>query len=159
MRLDKFLGHRYNACMTEYRFSIPIQIRYGDLDPQWHVNNSRVLTFCEHTRFAYLMHLGLFDGENFLNFGLIVADVHIAFLAPIKPMEEIRVKMRVVKLGNKSITMEFLIVNEETAEEKARAEYIMVTYDYHTLKSVPIWPEWREKISTFEGIPAGPASN
>jgi len=105
------------------------------------------------------MHLGLFDGEDYLNLGLIVADTHIAFLSPIKLAEPIRVWMRVIKLGNKSITMEFVIDNEQTGEIKARAEYVMVTYDYHTLKSVPIWPEWRAKISAFEGISPSPSSN
>lgn len=142
--------------MNDSRFSIPIQIRYGDLDPQWHVNNARFLTFFEHARLSYLIHLGLFDGEDFANLGLIVADVHIAYLAPIKPLEKVRVYMRVVRLGTKSMDIEYTIENEETGEVKSRAEFIMVTYDYHTLSSVPIWPEWRARISAFEGIPEGP---
>ena len=154
--LDKSRGRVYNACMTEYRFSIPIQIRYGDLDPQWHVNNARFLTFCEKARLDYLVHLGLFDGVTFTELGMIVADTHIAYLAPIQPLEKIRVKMRVVRLGNKSMNMEFIIENEETGEVKSTAEYVMVTYDYNAQKSVPIWPEWRAKISAFEGIEPGP---
>ena len=142
--------------MNDFRYSLPIQIRYGDLDPQWHVNNARFLTFYEHARLSYLIQLGLFDGEDFSNLGLIVADVHISYLAPIKPLEKVRVYMRVVRLGNKSMDLEYTIGNEETGEVKSRAEYVMVTYDYHTNTSVPIWPEWREKISAFEGIPAGP---
>ena len=142
--------------MTEFRYYLPIQLRYGDLDPQWHINNARFLTYMEHTRLSYLMHLGLFEGHNFLEFPLIVADVHIAFLAPIQHDEKIRVGMRISRLGNKSMTMEFIIENEVTGEAKSRAEFIMVTYDYHQRKSVPIWDEWREKIASFEGIPPGP---
>lgn len=142
--------------MSDYRFSLPIQIRYGDLDPQWHVNHARFLTFIEHTRLSYLLHLGLFDGEDYSNLGMIVADVHIAYLAPIKPLEKVRVYMRVVRLGTKSMDIEYSIENEDTGEVKSKAEFVMVTYDYHTLTSVPIWSEWREKISAFEGIHAGP---
>jgi acyl-CoA thioester hydrolase len=150
--------HGYNPRMNDFRFSIPIQIRYGDLDPQWHVNNARFLTFFEHARLEYLMQLGLFDGHDFSNLGLIVADAHVAFLAPINPQEKVRVYMRVTRLGNKSMNMEFLIENEETGEAKSRAEYVMVTYDYHSLKSVPIWHEWRAKIAAFEGIHPGPTA-
>lgn len=142
--------------MSEFRYYLPIQLRYGDLDPQWHVNNARFLTFMEHTRLSYLLHLGLFEGHNFLEFPLIVADVHIGFLAPIGYDEKIRVGMRISRLGNKSMTMEFIIENEVTGEVKSRAEFVMVTYDYHQRKSVPVWPEWREKIAAFEGIPPGP---
>lgn len=145
--------------MDDYRFSIPITVRYGDLDPQWHVNNARFLTYYEQARLSYLVHLGLFNGEDFFNLGMIVADVHIAYKAPIQMLEKIKVLMRVSRLGNKSMNMEFAIVNEDTGEVKSTAEFVMVAYDYQNQKSVPIWPEWREKISAFEGIPAGPAPN
>jgi len=145
--------------MSEFRYYLPLQLRYGDLDAQWHINNALFLTYMEHTRFSYLLHLGLFEGHNFLEFPLIVADVHIAFLAPIEHDETVRVGMRVSRIGNKSLTIEYLIENTETSEAKARAEFIMVTFDYHQKKSVPVWPEWREKIAAFEGIAPGPAAN
>lgn len=144
--------------MAEFHFYLPIQLRYGDLDPQWHVNNARFLTYMEHARLSYLLHLGLFEGHNFLEFPLIVADVHIAFLSPIEHDEKIRVGIRVARLGNKSLTLENVIENEETGEIKARAEFVMVTFDYLQKKSVPIWAEWREKIAAFEGIEPGPPS-
>lgn len=142
--------------MSEFRFYIPIQLRYGDLDPQWHINNARFLSYMEHARFSYLLHLGLFEGNNFLEFPLIVADIHIAFLAPIEYNEPVQVGTRVSRLGNKSLTMESVIENTTTGEVKARAEYIMVTFDYYQKKSVSVWPEWRQKIATFEGITPGP---
>lgn len=142
--------------MNEFRYYLPVQIRYGDIDPQWHVNNAKFLTYMENTRFAYLQHLGLFAGHDFLSFPLIVADVHIAFLAPIKHDEKIRVGLRTTRLGNKSMTIESIIENEDTGELKARAEFVMVTYDYHQKQSVPVWSEWRQKIAAFEGIPPGP---
>ncbi|MHB0988534.1 MAG: acyl-CoA thioesterase [Bellilinea sp.] len=142
--------------MSEFRFYLPLQLRYGDLDPQWHVNNARFLTFMEHTRFAYVHQLGLFKGNNFLDFPLIVADVHISFLAPIEYDEQIRAGMRISRIGNKSLTMEYIIENQDTGEVKSRAEFVMVTYDYNQKKSVPVWPEWRQIISAYEGITPGP---
>ncbi len=142
--------------MSEFRFYLPLQLRYGDLDPQWHVNNARFLTFMEHVRFTYVHQLGLFKGNNFLDFPLIVADVHISFLAPIEYDEQIRVGMRISRIGNKSLTMEYIIENQDTGEVKSRAEFVMVTYNYNQKKSVPVWPEWRQIISAYEGIEPGP---
>ncbi|MEN4011690.1 MAG: thioesterase family protein [Chloroflexota bacterium] len=144
--------------MTTFRFHYPISIRYGDLDPQWHVNNARFLTFMEQTRMAYIQHLGLFDGKDFLSLGLIVADIHIAYRAPIQLNEKISVGMRISRLGNKSFLTEYIIKNDESGEVKASAETTMVTFDYRTNRSVTIWQEWREKIAAFEGIPPGPAA-
>ena len=36
--------------MSAYHFSYPIEVRYGDLDPQGHVNNAKYLTYMEQAR-------------------------------------------------------------------------------------------------------------
>ena len=46
--------------MTPYRFHHPIEVRYGDLDPQGHLNNAKYLTYFEQARVNYLIDLGLF---------------------------------------------------------------------------------------------------
>lgn len=138
--------------MSKFNFYFPLPIRYADLDAQWHVNNARYLTFLEQTRMEYFMNLGLFDGEDFFSLGFIVADIHIAYAAPIVLREKIRAGMRVARLGNKSFTVEYEIENEESGELKARAEVVMVAYDYSARSSVPITAEMRAKIMAFEGI-------
>ena len=139
---------------VDFRFYYPIQVRYGDLDPQWHVNNARFLTYLEQARLAYLIHLGLFDGHSFLDLGLIVANIHIAYRAPISLMEELRVGVKTVHLGNKSLKMVYVIENPATGQIKAQAEVVMVAYDYHSQTSVPLSRHWRDTIAAFEGIPA-----
>ena len=100
--------------MSEFRFHLPIEVRYGDLDPQWHVNNARYLTFLEQGRMEYLRALGLWDGEDFFNLGLIVADVHIAYLAPMFLGQKVRLDLRVSKMGRKSLVIEYRLVDDET---------------------------------------------
>ena len=36
--------------MSEFRFYHPVEVRYGDLDPQGHLNNAKYLTFFETGR-------------------------------------------------------------------------------------------------------------
>ena len=91
----------YNFVMSEFNFSVPIDVRYGDLDPQWHVNNARFLTYLENARMGYIMSLDLFDGENFFDFNFIVADIHIAYKAPIKLTQKVKVWIRAEQLGTK----------------------------------------------------------
>jgi hypothetical protein len=55
----------YNLPMNGYRFYHPIEVRYGDLDPQGHLNNAKYLTFMEQTRVKYFLKLGLWDGQLF----------------------------------------------------------------------------------------------
>jgi acyl-CoA thioester hydrolase len=141
---------KYNFVMDTYRFTHPIEVRYGDLDPQWHLNNARYLTLLEQGRFAYLIALGLWDGESFFDLKSIVADVHISFLAPVKMMQPVLVKVKVSRIGTKSLTFDQELTDAETGQVLARCETVIVTFDYHAQKSIPVPDFWREKITAFE---------
>ncbi len=139
--------------MNEYKFKLPIQIRYSDLDPQWHVNNARYLSFIESARLEYLQELGLWDGKSFLNLGLIVASVQINYLKPILMEQKVLVGVKVTRIGNKSLDFSYVIEDVETEEVMATASTIMVTYSYEKLQAVPVSVDWRKKIALFDGIP------
>jgi len=139
--------------MGDFHFYHPIEVRYGDLDPQGHVNNAKHLTYFEQARIAYWIHLGLFTkDQSFMEIGVIVADLHITYLEPIFYGQNIKVGIRVTKLGNKSMTGEQNIVDDDTDKELAKGELVIVTYDYKDGKTIPIPATWREKITMFEGL-------
>ena len=139
--------------MTHFHFYHPIEVRYGDLDPQGHVNNAKHLTYFEQARIAYMVELGLFTkDQSFMEIGVILADVHITYLAPIYFGEPIKVGVHISKLGTKSMTWMQNIVDAKTSKELARGEVIMVTYDYKEEKTINIPHEWREKIKQFESL-------
>ena len=141
----------YNYRVTAYKFSIPIKVRYSDLDAQWHVNHTRFLTFIEQARLEYLQHLGLFDGKSFLDLRVIIADVHVSFIAPISLGQKVSVSTRTMKIGNKSITFEYTLEDTDGEKMLAKGEVICVTYNFRNQKTVPVPPEWRNKIAEFEG--------
>ena len=139
--------------MAEFRFFHPIEVRYGDLDPQGHLNNAKFLTFFEQARVHYLMHLGLFgNDQSFMEIGIILAETRVTFLAPVHFGADVRVGMRVSKIGNKSITAEYTLVDGATQQEFATGTAVLVAFDYRARKPIPVPDEWREKISTFENL-------
>src|SRR5512143_4359997 len=139
--------------MSQFRFYHPIEVRYGDLDPQGHVNNAKFLTYFEQARIAYLIEMGFFTkDQSFMEIGVIVADVHLTYKEPVYFGQNIKVGVRVIKLGNKSMTWEQNIVDADTNKELAKGELVIVTYDYKHEKTISIPQEWREKISSFERL-------
>jgi acyl-CoA thioester hydrolase len=139
--------------MSEYHFFHPIEVRYGDLDPQGHLNNSRHLTYFEQARVAYMIELGLFTkDQSFMELGVIVADVHITYLEPVFFGQNIRVGVHVAKLGTKSMTWEQNMIDADTGQELAKGEVVIVTYDYKEGKTISIPENWREKFIEFEGL-------
>jgi acyl-CoA thioester hydrolase len=137
--------------MTGFRFYHPVEVRYGDLDPQGHLNNAKYLTFMEQTRVHYFQKLGLWDGSSFMHIGIILADAQVSFKAPILFGKDIRVGKRVSRIGNKSITMEYRIEEAGTRVIYATGVSVAVAYDYHRAVTVPVSEEWRKVISEFEG--------
>lgn len=138
--------------MPEFRFYHPIEVRYGDLDPQGHVNNAKFMTYMEQARVQYIKHLGLWDGKSFLEIGFILAEARVTFLAPILFIQQVRVGVRVSRLGNKSLDMEYCIEDIQTGQEMARGSSVQVAYDYRSAKTIPLPEHWRQIIREFEKL-------
>ena len=139
--------------MGQFNFYHPVEVRYADLDPQGHVNNAKFLTYFEQARIQYWIQMGFFTkDQSFMEIGVIVADVHLTYLEPVYFGQNIKVGVRVTKLGNKSMTWEQNIVDADTNKELAKGQLVIVTYDYKAEKTIPIPQQWREKIGQFEGL-------
>jgi len=138
--------------MGSYRFYQPIEIRYGDLDPQGHVNAARYMTFVEHARIAYLHHLSLWNGGSFLDIGVILADAHFTYQSPILWGQSVHVGTRIARLGTKSMDMIHSIEDAESRQVLALSKTVLVTFDYRSDRAIMIPDDWREKISVFEKL-------
>ena len=139
--------------MTTFKFFHPVEVRYGDLDPQGHVNNAKHLTFFEQARVHYLIQLGLFNkDQSFMKIGVVIADIHIAYHAPIHYDHNIKVGVKTAKIGNKSVTVEQCVMNADMGEIMSSGTVIVVAYDYKELKPIPVPEEWRRKINEFEDL-------
>ncbi len=149
-------GRRANGSiipgMPEFSFYHPIEVRYGDLDPQGHVNNARFLTYMEQARIEYIRQTGLWDGGSFADIGIILADAQITFHAPILYGQPVRIGVRVARLGNKSLRMDYQIENTDSGQAFAEGSSVIVTYDYRTEETIPVPERWRRVIADFEGL-------
>lgn len=140
--------------MGGFHFYHPIEVRYGDLDPQGHVNNARYLTYFEQARISYIQSLGLWQPGSFLNIGVILADAHVTFRSAVLFGQKIRVGVRVTRLGNKSMEMQYQLEDAETGQVAAAGSSVLVAYEYTTQRSIPIPDAWRATIKTFEQLEA-----
>lgn len=134
----------------KYYCSIPV--RYGDLDPQGHVNNACYLTYLEQARVGYVQELDLWDGKNFQDVGIIIARVEVDYLIPILMENQLLVGAAVSRLGSKSLDMIYSLEDAESREIFAKAKTILVSYDYQSQSPRKIPDLWRAKIVEFEGI-------
>ena len=142
--------------MSEFHFYHPIEVRYGDLDPQGHLNNAKYLTYMEQARIQYIYHLGLWQGGSFTDIGMILADVQVTFRQPIQFGQALRIGVRTTRMGNKSFNMAYRFEDAHTSTELASGSSVQVAYDYRASQTVALPDTWRQAMAAFEAIPFTP---
>lgn len=85
-----------------------------------------------------------------MDIGIILADAHLTFREPVLFGQPVQVGVRVSRLGNKSLQMEYRLEDVQTGQELANGSTILVAYDYHSSQTIPVPQEWRRTIAAFE---------
>lgn len=133
-----------------FRFFHPIEIRYRDVDAQRHVNSAVYFTYLEQARANYLLHLGLWAGDDFDQIGIILAEQACSYRAPIFFGQPLEVGVCAERLGTKSLHFKYVLRHATSHQNFAQATTILVAYSYAQEASVAIPEEWREKIESYE---------
>ena len=117
--------------------TIPLHVRWRDLDAFNHVNNSSYLTFLEEARLQWLRGV---PGEWFNAHAMpVMAAVELHYRRPIEWPAEIDVLLSCERLGNSSMTIGNRIVDRsDHACVYADGSVVMVWVDPATGASVPL---------------------
>lgn len=129
--------------------TLPVQIRFNDVDMFGHLNNNVYLQFLDMGKYAYFrsMMQGTFGSEPT---GPVVANINIDFLAPTMIDEQLEVRTAVSSVGESSLTLEQWVVNK-SGQEKCHARTVMVNLDLKTHRPTPVTAEWRARFAAEEG--------
>ncbi len=137
--------------IKKFKHSIPIKVRFSDLDAMGHVNNAAYLSYLEEARLAYYNYVLNID-TNKLEFNAVVARIEIDYLEQIRLGDDVEIYTRTGKIGNKSSDVEHLIVIVDNQHRKiaARALTKLVSFDYRKNKTFPVPEKDRSIIEKFE---------
>ncbi|MBL7918611.1 MAG: acyl-CoA thioesterase [Bacteroidia bacterium] len=135
----------------DYKHHLKIQIRFSDIDKINHVNNACYLNYFETSRVDYFNKV--FKGRNnWDEVGFVLARNEINHLQPIHLEDEIFCLTKVIKLGNKSLTLKNAILKKvgNNLIECANGIGVLVAMNYKTRESILLPNEWIEMIDGFE---------
>lgn len=94
--------------------SVPLSVRWRDLDAFNHVNNSKFLSYLEEARLRWMMALpGEWIDDNVAP---VVAAAHVNYRRPIEWPNEIMVELFVERLGSTSLTIGHRIVSAQASD-------------------------------------------
>ena len=123
--------------LADFPHRVTEVVRYGDLDPQGHVNNAVFATYFESGRVAMFRARDLGIGVANANFAL--ARQEIDFLRELHWQDELVIANAVIALGRSSFTLAQAIFRGEDCAATGRA--VMVTLDNTTRKPRALPPE------------------
>lgn len=134
-----------------FKNSLPIQIRFSDIDAIGHINNNIYFSYFDLGKINYFENLKS-SYVSWIDGLVVVARLEIDFIAPIFYKESIAVDSKIIKVGNKSAVFLQQIRNTLTNEIKCRCTSIVVAFNPTTNKGMPIPDIWRKGMSEYEGI-------
>lgn len=134
--------------MEEFEHRVEIPVRYRDLDPMDHVNNSVYGTYLEEGRAAYFEDvLGVRLDES----DVVIANLELQFEHPVSKADgAVAVYTWVPSLGSSSVPFEYEI--HGSGERKATGETTLVCFDRETETAKPLPDAWRERIQAYEEL-------
>jgi acyl-CoA thioester hydrolase len=132
-----------------FPLSLPVQIRFNDIDPFGHVNNATYQEYFDLGRVQYFRQI--FNGELFTKeMALVIASINTNFLDAVRLHDQIEVRTKIDEIGNKSLKMLQHVIDTRTGELKATCLSVMVCFRTSDHQTQMIPDAWREKFIAFE---------
>lgn len=128
-------------------YTLPIQIRFNDVDQMGHVNNAVIMEYFDLGKSHYFTAAGLPPEEG--DFTVMIVHFEVDFTAQIHARDEIEVQTQVSRFGNKSLEVSQQVVKKD-GTVCASCKTIMAGYSRTAAKSAPIPEAFKEKIQDFD---------
>jgi acyl-CoA thioester hydrolase len=138
---------------TPFRHISKVHIRFSDIDAFGHVNNARYLTYYEEARVLYFEEVVDWN-YDWSKKGIILARAEVDFVRPVHFKDDVYIRTRCSRIGNKSFNVfyEMYLLEKDNEVLLSSCTTVMVMFDYETKQSIPVLDEWKAAIAKFETI-------
>jgi acyl-CoA thioester hydrolase len=131
-----------------FHHTLPIQLRFNDVDKFGHINNTVYLTYYDLGKLEYFSESC--PAINAEEYGIIIAHIEIDFLSQILASSTIAVQTAVTEIGHKSMTLVQQVIDRNSNEVKCYCKSVIVAFDLATHETVAIPEEWKDSICVYE---------
>ena len=101
--------------VSEFKFSVPVSVRFSETDMYGHLNNTVPFIYFEHARIEFLKEIRLMNnwldpkGENFP----VVADLQCDFVKQVFFDEKLKIYVKAATVGNSSVDIHYMAKNSK----------------------------------------------
>ncbi len=135
----------------DFKASLPIQIRFTDIDALGHINNNVYLSYFDLGKADYFERVRG-TAVSWIEGAIVIAHLEMDFLEPTFYTEKVVVESKMVKIGDKSGEFIQQLRSEKTGAVKCVCKSIFVYIDSESQKPASVPHVWREVMGKFEGV-------
>ena len=125
--------------------TVPLQIRFNDIDAMGHVNNAVIMEFFDLGKDHFFRSHGLPPEEG--DFTVMVVHYEVDFRSQIHKADHIAVQTAVERFGTKSLTVFQQVVNTDTQVVCAECRTVMAGYRHSTGTADVIPDDVRQRLA------------
>lgn len=131
-----------------FHHTLPIQLRFNDVDKFGHVNNAVYFTFYDLGKTEYFS--SVCPDVDWEKDAIVVVHIEANFVSQILASDHIAVQTAVSEIGTKSFHLIQQVIDTKTREIKCTCKSVMVTFDLEKHQSKPLTEEWVSSICRYE---------
>lgn len=122
------------------------KVDWGDMDAFKHVNNVVYYDYAQRARIHYLEQVDMFNLQTYT----VLAASSCQYLNPITFPDVVWIGIRAKKIGNTSLTHEYVYYSTAQQKVAATAESVIVFFDQQGENKQPISDAQRQQLTELE---------
>jgi len=137
--------------LKKYRFSLPVKVRFADIDLQGHVFFGNYFIYCDEGFMAFLEEVG-YSWPRLESVGLELYYIESSCQFKERAIfgDMLLINIGIVEMGRSSISTQMIVLKNKTDEVKAIGQIKAVMVSKETGRSTPIPDGLREAIHQYE---------
>ena len=130
--------------------TLPLQLRFNDVDMMGHVNNAVIMEFFDLGKSCYFADAGIPVTPDEGDFCVMVVHIEVDFHSQIRWHDHLAVTSEVTNWGNKSLRVKQQIMNTDTQQPCATCSTVMSGFSRSAAKSAPIPDEVKQRVMAYD---------
>ena len=133
----------------KFRHTLPVQIRFSDVDQYGHMNNSSYFSLYDLAKTSYMRDV--FGDKDWKSHRYCGCQYQCRFSGSGFFSDDLVIHTSVIHLGHKSFTLLQRAVNKASGVLKCQCRTIMVGYDVASKEPVELPADFKRAICDYEG--------
>ncbi|MBQ9587257.1 MAG: acyl-CoA thioesterase [Bacteroidales bacterium] len=130
--------------------TLPLQLRFNDVDMMGHVNNAVIMEFFDLGKSSYFADAGIPVTPEEGDFCVMVVHVEVDFHSQIRWHDHVAVTSQVSHWGNKSLQVTQQVVNTDTGLPCATCRTVLSGYSRSARSSAPIPDAVKQRVQLYD---------